>query len=221
MRTKRLNGRRRCNARQQGSAGPITIALILAALAPLIAVLGLLVMLRLPAAVAMPISLLVTALVSVVIWRVPVIQVLAAAAEGTVIAASIVWIVFGAIFLLKVLTAGGAMTVIRDGFTRIAPDPRAQIIVIAWLFGAFLEGAAGFGTPAAITAPLLVALRFKPMAAVVLALIADSSPVSFGAIGTPVAIGLAQGLEEDGQVDAAIVRRLMGWTPPDGIYVPR
>ncbi|WP_251566837.1 L-lactate permease [Erythrobacter sp. 3-20A1M] len=178
--------------------------MILAALAPLIAVLGLLVMLRLPAAVAMPISLLVTALVSVVIWRVPVIQVLAAAAEGTVIAASIVWIVFGAIFLLKVLTAGGAMTVIRDGFTRIAPDPRAQIIVIAWLFGAFLEGAAGFGTPAAITAPLLVALRFRPMAAVVLALIADSSPVSFGAIGTPVAIGLAQGLEEDGQVDAAI-----------------
>ena len=193
----------RCCAKS-GSPAPITSTLLLAALTPLIAVLGLLVILRLPAARAMPFSLAITAGVSVGVWQVPVRQVLAAAAEGAVIAASILWIVFGALLLLKVLTASGAMDVIRDGFTRIAPDPRAQIIVIAWLFGAFLEGAAGFGTPAAITAPLLVALGFKPMSSVVLALIADSSPVAFGAIGTPVVIGLAQGLEVDGEVASAI-----------------
>ena len=177
--------------------------LILAALTPLLAVLGLLVALRLPAAQAMPISLALTATVSIVVWSVSVRHVLAAAIEGVVIAASILWIVFGAILLLKTLTASGAMAAIRGGFTRITPDRRAQVILIAWLFGAFLEGAAGFGTPAAITAPLLVALGFAPMAAVVLALIADSSPVSFGAIGTPVVVGLAQGLQEGGDLAPA------------------
>jgi lactate permease len=174
----------------------MTLLTIAAALAPLLAALGLLVVLRLPAVKAMPLSLAVTATVSLFIWRVPVREVLAACLEGVVIAASILWIVFGAIALLKVLTASGALEAIRIGFTRITPDPRAQVVIIAWLFGAFLEGAAGFGTPAAITAPLLTALGFSPMAAVVLALVADSSPVSFGALGTPVIVGVAQGLQE-------------------------
>ena len=168
---------------------------IIAALTPLIAVFGLLVVARMPAARAMPLSLALTAIVGVTAWRMPLRQVLAAIAEGTVIAASILWIIFGAILLLKVLTASGAMATIRVGFTRITPDPRAQIVVISWLFGAFLEGAAGFGTPAAITAPMLVALGFTPISSVVLALVADSSPVTFGAIGTPVQIGLAEGLQ--------------------------
>jgi lactate permease len=169
---------------------------IAAALAPLLAALGLLVVLRLPAVKAMPLSLAVTATVSLFVWRVPVREVLAATLEGVVIAVSILWIVFGAIALLKVLAASGALEAIRIGFTRITPDPRAQVVIIAWLFGAFLEGAAGFGTPAAISAPLLTALGFSPMAAVVLALVADSSPVSFGALGTPVIVGVAQGLQE-------------------------
>ena len=182
--------------------------MLLAALTPLLAVFGLLVILRLPAATAMPMSLVLTAGVSITVWKVPVRQVLAASIEGVAIAASILWIVFGAILLLKVLTESGAMAAIRSGFMSITPDPRAQVILIAWLFGAFLEGAAGFGTPAAITAPLLVALGFTPMAAVVLALIADSSPVSFGAIGTPVVVGLAQGLQEGSDLAPAVVAAL-------------
>ena len=182
--------------------------MLFAALTPLLAVFGLLVVLRLPAARAMPLSLALTAAVSIIVWQVPVRQVLAASIEGAVIAASILWIVFGAILLLKVLTESGAMAAIRSGFMRITPDPRAQVILIAWLFGAFLEGAAGFGTPAAITAPLLVALGFTPMAAIVLALIADSSPVSFGAIGTPIVVGLAQGLHEAGQLSPAVAATL-------------
>lgn len=189
--------------------------MILAALTPLLAVFGLLVVLRLPAAKAMPLSLALTAGVSIVLWEVPARHVLAASIEGVLIAASILWIVFGAVLLLKILVASGAMEAIRGGFTRITPDTRAQVILIAWLFGAFLEGAAGFGTPAAITAPLLVALGFTPMAAVVLALIADSSPVSFGAIGTPVVVGLAQGLLEGGNLPPAVSVAIGDATLPD------
>lgn len=76
---------------------------------------------------------------------------------------------------------------------RISRDPRAQVILIAWLFGEFLAGAACFGTPAAITAPLLTTLGVQLLGAVVLALIAVSTPVSFGAIGTPVVVGLGPG----------------------------
>ncbi|GIK83279.1 MAG: lactate permease [Alphaproteobacteria bacterium] len=166
------------------------------ALTPILAALLLLVVLREPASRAMPLSLAVTAAAGVFLWQVPLRQVIAAAIEGVLIAASILWIVFGAILLLKVLSASGAMDTIRAGFMRVTPDPRAQVVIVAWLFGAFLEGVAGFGTPAAIAAPLLVALGFPPIAAVVLTLVADSSPVSFGAVGTPVVIGLAQGLHQ-------------------------
>lgn len=172
--------------------------MVIAALTPLAAVFVLLVLLRWPASRAMPLSLTLTALVSIFIWRVPLRHAAAASLEGLMIALSILWIIFGAIFLLTTLTASGAMETIRKGFAQATPDRRAQAILVAWLFGAFLEGAAGFGTPAAITAPLLVALGFSPMASVVLALVAGSSPVSFGAIGTPVVVGLASGLEEGG-----------------------
>ena len=125
----------------------------------------------------------------------PTIYIAAAVLEGLVIAASILWIVFGAIALLNVLNATGALATIRTGFTKLSPDRRVQTVIIAWLFVAFLEGAAGFGTPAAIAGPLLAALGFPLLAAAALPLIADSSPVAFGAIGTPVIIGLGQGLE--------------------------
>lgn len=167
---------------------------LLTALMPLLSVFLLLVLLRLPARQAMPLSLLCSALLAFFVWQMPLQQLLAAMTEGLVIALTIVWIIFGAILLLKVLQLTGAMAVITQGFSHISPDKRVQLIIIAWLFGSFLEGAAGFGTPAAIAAPLLVALGFTPLAAVVLALVADSSAVSFGAVGTPVLVGLAQGL---------------------------
>jgi lactate permease len=166
----------------------------LTALMPLLSVFSLLVLLRLPARQAMPLSLLITAMLAFVVWQMPALQLAGAVAEGLVIAATVLWIVFGALLLLNVLTETGAMDSIKAGFSAISPDRRVQLLLIGWLFVAFLEGAAGFGTPAAIAAPLLVALGFPPVAAVVLALIADSSAVSFGAIGTPVLVGLAQGV---------------------------
>lgn len=163
---------------------------------PVLAVLLFLVILRMPATRAMPLALLITAAMAWLIWKVPSQYIAASVIEGWVIALGITIIVFGAIVLLRTLQASGAIDVIRAGFTRVSPDRRVQAIIIAWLFGSFLEGASGFGTPAAIAAPLLVALGFPPLAAVVIALIADSSAVSFGAVGTPVLVGIAQGLDQ-------------------------
>jgi len=183
----------------------MTMGQWLTALMPLLSVFFLLVLLRLPAKRAMPVSLLVTAILAFTLWQMPIVQILAATAEGLVIAATVLWIVFGALLLLNVLTITGAIDRIKAGFCAISPDRRVQLLLIGWLFVAFLEGAAGFGTPAAIAAPLLVALGFPPVAAVVLALIADSSAVSFGAIGTPVLVGLAQGVPGVTEADLRLI----------------
>ncbi|MFE8699219.1 L-lactate permease [Cytobacillus sp. FJAT-54145] len=169
---------------------------LLTALTPILAVFLFLVVLRLPSSKAMPISFLTTAFLAIFVWKMDIIRVTAATIEGLIIAISILWIVFGAILLLNTLSLSGAMNSIRNGFTTISPDKRIQAIIIAWLFGSFIEGAAGFGTPAAIAAPILVALGFPPLAAVVTALVADSSAVTFGAVGTPILVGIGQGLQE-------------------------
>ncbi|MDL4840868.1 L-lactate permease [Aquibacillus rhizosphaerae] len=179
------------------------------ALTPILSVFIFLVVLRMPATKAMPISFLATALLALFIWKIPIVQVLAASIEGIIVAISILWIVFGAILLLNTLSKSGALDSIRNGFSKISNDRRVQLIIIAWLFGSFIEGAAGFGTPAAIGAPLLVALGFPPLAAVSLALIADSSSVSFGAVGTPMIVGVKQGLNEGSSL-AGIVQSGIG-----------
>lgn len=183
----------------------MTFVQFAAAVTPIVAVFVLLVILRLPAARAMPLSLVATLAVSLGVWQMPVVHSAAAIVEGWLVALSLLWIVFGAIALLNVLRATRAIDVIRAGFTGVSPDRRIQVIIIAWAFGAFLEGASGFGTPAAIGAPLLVALGFPALPAVVMALIADSSPVSFGAVGTPILIGVGEGLA---QADPAFLQQV-------------
>src|SRR5699024_12036890 len=96
--------------------------------------------------------------------------------------------------LLATITRSGAIETIRSGFIAISPDRRVQVIIIAWLFGSFIEGAAGFGTPAAVVAPLLLALGFPAIAAVLAGLIIQSTPVSLGAVGTPLVMGVGSGL---------------------------
>lgn len=168
----------------------------LTAFMPILSVFLFLAVLRIPATRSMPMALILTALMSFLFWQVPSIHIAASVIEGLVIAFGITIIVFGAIVLLRTLQTSGAIDVIRHGFTQISPDRRIQVIIIAWLFGSFLEGASGFGTPAAIAAPLLVALGFPALAAVVVALVADSCAVSFGAVGTPVLVGLGKGLDQ-------------------------
>ncbi len=170
------------------------------AIFPLLVVFGLLVFFRWPAKYTMPLAWVLTALAALFYWEVPGERVLASTIQGLIIAAQLLYIVFGALLLLFVLKHSGAVRTIRDGFRGISPDRRIQVIIVAWTFGAFIEGAAGFGTPAAVAGPLLVILGFPPMAAVVAALTIQSTPVSFGAVGTPILIGVNTGLKEQAAV---------------------
>ncbi|MBA4150530.1 MAG: L-lactate permease [Verrucomicrobia bacterium] len=181
---------------------PFAYALL--ALTPVASVFIFLVFLRWPAKRAMPVAYAITALVALFFWKVPGRQVMAATLEGLVITGTILYIIFGAILLLNTLKGSGAISTIRKGLLDVSPDRRIQAIIIAWFFGAFIEGVAGFGTPAAIAAPLLLALGFPAMAAVVVALIIQSTPVSFGAVGTPILIGVNTGLKGSPLVSARL-----------------
>ena len=169
-------------------------ALSIMSLLPIIVVAVFLVLLRWPASRAMPLSFGVAILLALGVWQVPAVQVVAASINGLIVALTLLYIIFGAILLLNTLQESGALKVIRKGFTDITPDRRVQVIIIAWLFGAFIEGTAGFGTPAAVAVPLLVGLGFPGMAAVMAGMIIQSTPVSFGAAGTPILVGVNNGL---------------------------
>jgi lactate permease len=170
-----------------------TIALL--ASAPIITILILMVGLRWKATSAMPLAFLITLLLVLFVWETPLNWILAASLNGGVIAVKIILIVFGALALLFTLRESGAISAINRGFESISPDRRIQAIIIAWLFGAFIEGSAGFGTPAALVAPLLLSLGFPALAAVMVALIANTTPVPFGAVGTPTIIGIGSSLD--------------------------
>ncbi|OZB16147.1 MAG: lactate permease [Marinobacter sp. 34-60-7] len=166
------------------------------AFAPILLAGILLIGLRWPAVRAMPIVFLVTAAIGYAAWDMTFNRIVASSLQGLVITIGLLWIIFGAIMLLNTLKHSGAITAIRAGFTTITPDRRVQAIIIAWLFGCFIEGASGFGTPAAIAAPLLVAIGFPAMAAVMLGMMVQSTPVSFGAVGTPIVVGVNTGLNK-------------------------
>jgi len=172
------------------------IQALLAAM-PIIAAAVLLVGFRWPAKKAMPIVYISAALIAFFAWQMPANRIFASTIQGLIITLSIVWIIFGAILLLNTLKHSGAIEVIRKGFTNISSDRRVQVVIIAWLFGAFIEGASGFGTPAAIAAPLMVALGFPALAAVMIGMMIQSTPVSFGAVGTPILIGIPAGLKDE------------------------
>ena len=107
------------------------------------------------------------------------------------------WIILNLIFLYQLTVKRGLFDVLRESLATLAPDPRIQVILIAFSFGAFFEGAAGFGTPVAVTAAILMQLRFKPLAACGLSLIANTAPVAFGALGTPIiALSKVTGFDE-------------------------
>ena len=165
------------------------------AVLPLIVVFTLLVGLSWSARRTMPIAYFLMVIVAFFVWKVPAIQIAAASMRGLVIATEILYIIFGALLILFVLKYSGAVQTIRRGFYGLTPDRRVQAIILAWCFGAFIEGSSGFGTPAAVAGPLLVILGFPPMAAAVAALTIQSTPVSFGALGTPILIGVNSSLE--------------------------
>jgi lactate permease len=169
--------------------------LALLAFLPIAAIFVLMVGFRWPATRAMPVAFLIALALALWVWKTPLNWVAAATVNGLVIAFKILSIVFGALLVLFTLRESGAMEAINRGFMNISADRRVQAIIIAWLFGGFIEGAAGFGTPAALAAPLLLSLGFPALAAVMVALIANVTPVSFGAVGTPTLIGIKTSLD--------------------------
>ena len=170
-----------------------TMALL--AILPILCAAVMLVGFRVPAKFAMPVSFLMTVIIALSAWDMSFINVAAASIQGLFVTFDILFIIFAAILLLNTLKHSGAVAAIRKGFSNISDDRRVQVVIICWLFGSFIEGASGFGTPAAIIAPLLVALGFPAVTAVMLGMMVQSTPVTFGAVGTPILVGVKGGLE--------------------------
>lgn len=164
------------------------------ALLPILVVAIFLVGLRWPASKAMPLSYITVVIIAYFIWKLPVAQIAGGTFNGIVVAISLLYIIFGSILVLYTVMESGGLAQIRASLTGITGDRRVQVIIVAWLFGSFIEGASGFGTPAAVACPLLLGLGFPAFASVIAGMIIQSTPVSFGAVGTPMRVGAATGL---------------------------
>ncbi|MBP8539227.1 L-lactate permease [Streptomyces sp. MK37H] len=172
-------------------ADSLSLSAVVAAL-PLVTVLVLLGGVRMRAHYAGPIGLVVAALVACLPYGMPVGQTVSSAAQGALFGLfPILWIVVNALWVYRMTVRTDHFDVLRRSFGRLSDDPRVQALVIAFCFGALLEALAGFGAPVAICSVMLVALGFDPVRAAVVALVANTAPVAFGAMATPV-VTLAQ-----------------------------
>jgi len=154
---------------------------------PIIVLLGTLAFLKLKAHQAALLGLLASLIIAVGIFRMPADK----AGAVTIFGAAyglfpIGWIILNVIFLYNLVNERGHFRVLQESLTGITRDSRLQLLLIAFCFGAFFEGAAGFGTPVAVTAAILIGLGFTPLAASGLSLIANTAPVAYGALGTPI-----------------------------------
>jgi lactate permease len=189
----------------------------LVAAIPLLLLFILLGVLRVTAWVASLISLAVAIVVAVVVYGMPIGQTLLAGTEGAAFGFfPILWIVINAIWVYQQTVETGHFDVLRRSFASISDDQRIQAVLIAFSFGALLEALAGFGTPVAVTSVMLMALGFRPMKAAVLALVANTAPVAFGAMATPI-LTLAKVTELPSDTLGAMVGRQ---TPILALFVP-
>ncbi|WP_436863939.1 L-lactate permease [Staphylococcus shinii] len=179
-----------------------------------------LVLLRMSALKGMTISAIIITLLGVFVWGMNGDVIIASLLQGTHKTFTILYILFGALLLLNTLRQTGAVIRINEGFKQISGDMRVQVILVAFLFGSLIEGASGFGTPAMVTAPLMVALGFRPIIAVVTALVADSVAVSFGAVGTPVLVGLSTLNDADSSFFQSTAIRITTLDLLSGIFIP-
>src|SRR6056297_4336294 len=198
------------------SATNVTVALL-----PLATIAYLMVGRYWPATRAMPVAWVVAIGAGVVGWGMTPTWIAAATINGFITAANILWIVFGAILLLYTLKRTGAFDAINQGFASVSEDRRVQVVLLVFLTGSFIEAAAGFGTPAAIVGPLLVGLGFPPLAAVVVALTGNLMAITFGAVGTPLIIGLHDIFESSDSITGAVAGQGMsveGWIAEIGVW---
>ena len=163
----------------------LPLSAVVAAL-PVLTLLILLGVIRKPAWIASLSGLATAAVVALLVYRMPVSMVVSSALYGAAYGLlPIGWIVFTAILLYRMTVETGKFEIIKDSIGSLTGDQRLQALLIAFAFGAFIEGAAGFGTPVAVAAAMLVGLGFTPFYAAAICLLANTSPVAFGSIGTP------------------------------------
>ncbi len=188
--------------------GNAVFSTLVAAL-PVVVLLGAIAWLEIRIHVAALIGLGVALAVALLAYRMPLDAALASAGYGAAFGLfPIGWIILNLIFLYQLTVDKGLFAVLRNSLATLAPDPRAQLILIAFSFGAFFEGAAGFGTPVAVTAAILIQLGFSPLQACGLSLIANTAPVAYGALGTPIiALSGVTGLDLH-QLSAMVGRQL-------------
>ena len=158
----------------------------LLAFLPILATLVLMLCFNWPAKRCLIISWLLACVLGFFVWKIDFGAIGAASLYGLLSSVDVLLIIFGAVLVMNTLKASGATAAINRGFMNINSDKRVQACIIGFSFCSFIEAAAGFGTPAALAGPLMVSLGFPPIAAAVIALICDSTAVSFGAVGTPV-----------------------------------
>ncbi|MDX6300328.1 MAG: lactate permease [Nocardioidaceae bacterium] len=209
------------------SLDPVGGSLFLSAVCgalPLLVLFVLLGGLRMQAWLAALIALAVALLVAVVLFEMPVGQALLAGTQGAAFGFfPILWIVINAIWVYNLTVASGHFDVLRRSFEKVSPDQRIQAIIIAFCFGALLEALAGFGTPVAITVVMLLSLGFKPLKAATVALLANTAPVAFGALATPiVTLGtVASGAGSDPRLNVDTLGAMVGrQTPILAVVVP-
>ena len=197
-------------------AGSLGLSALMAAL-PLLTVLVLLGVLRTKAHVAAIAGLAVALLVALIVYDMPVDQALSSAVQGAVFGLfPILWIVVNALWIYRMTVRTRHFDVLRRSFARVSDDPRIQGLMVAFCFGALMEALAGFGAPVAISAVMLIALGFAPVKAAVVSLVANTAPVAFGALATPV-ITLAQVTGQPLDTMASMVGRQ---TPVLALFVP-
>jgi lactate permease len=189
----------------------------LVAMLPLVALFVLLGVVRMRAWLASLIALGVAVVVAVAAYSMPIGQALVSGTEGAAFGFfPILWIVINAIWVYNMTVATGHFDVLRRSFATISDDARIQAVIIAFCFGALLEALAGFGTPVAITTVMLMALGFRPMKAAVVALVANTAPVAFGALATPITtLATVSGVPEH-----ALSQMVGRQTPILGMFVP-
>ncbi len=206
---------------------PVGDSLALSALCaalPLLALFILLGGLKMRAWLAGLIALLVSLLVAIIFFEMPVGQALLAGTEGAAFGFfPILWIVINAIWVYNLTVASGHFDVLRRSFEKVSADQRVQAIIIAFCFGALLEALAGFGTPVAITVVMLMALGFQPIKAAVVALVANTAPVAFGALATPIVplATVTSGASDDPRLNTDTLGAMVGrQTPLLALVVP-
>ncbi|RQW85578.1 L-lactate permease, partial [Micromonospora globispora] len=194
------------------------------AVLPLLTLFVLLGVMKVKAWLAGVISLVVALIVAIAVYAMPIGQAVLSATEGAAFGFfPILWIVINAIWVYNLTVESGHFDVLRRSFERVSPDMRIQAIIIAFCFGALLEALAGFGTPVAITVVMLMALGFRPIHAASVALLANTAPVAFGALATPIVTlaSVSSGANPDPRLTVDTLGAMVGrQTPILAVVVP-